>query len=297
MAEATLRGRELGTLDAVTEQLAVKRYRFGAFEADAATGELRRQGFRVRIHAQPFQVLLMLLERQGEIVTREEISKELWPEGTFVDYEHGVNSAVNRLREALGDKAASPRFVETLARKGYRFVAPVEQIGESAVGQPTVVEVSAADEAVIERRFWDGVLAGPEDLPRSSHAVVRTLFVLLQLMYVAFYVSALANLGEIGELLSPLSYARAAFLVIVATAAVLIPVRIFLVCAVLFRAPKAKEKFLRIWPGLLAMDLLWALSPALLLHHISVGLAVAAMPLLVYSPFAERSLVLMGAAE
>ena len=269
-----------------------RRYRFGVFEANAALGELRRQGIRVKLNAQPFQVLVLLLERQGEVVTREEISRELWPDGTFVDYEHGVNSAVNRVREALGDKAASPRFVETLARRGYRFVAPVERIGDDAV-----VPASAAEEPVEERRFFDGVLAAPEDLPRSSHAVVRTLFVLLQVMYVAFYVGALANLGEIAELLSPLSYARVAFRVIVVTAAVMIPVRVFVVCAVLFRAPRAREKFLQMWPGLLVMDLLWALSPALLLHHISVGLAVACMPLLVYSPFAQRALVLMGAAE
>src|ERR1700690_3532279 len=105
-----------------------RRYRFGAFEADAATGELRRQGLRIKLNAQPFQVLLMLLERRGELITREEISRELWPDGTFVDYKHGVNSAINRIREALGDTAGNPRFIETLARRGYRFVAPVEQI-------------------------------------------------------------------------------------------------------------------------------------------------------------------------
>ena len=126
----------------MVERVLTRRYRFGAFEADAATGELRRQGVRVRIHAQPFQVLMMLVERQGEVVTREEISRELWPDGTFVDYEHGVNSAVNRMREALGDKANSPRFVETLARKGYRFVAPVERIGEAAVVGDGCVEAS-----------------------------------------------------------------------------------------------------------------------------------------------------------
>jgi cholera toxin transcriptional activator len=270
---------------------AARRYRFGGFEADAATGELRRQGVKVRIHAQPFQVLIMLMERQGEVVTREEISKELWPDGTFVDYEHGVNSAVNRVREALGDKANSPRFVETLARKGYRFVAPVERIVAGGVHE----DVSSTEE--VERGFWEGALATQDDLPKSSHAVAKTLFVLLQAMYVGFYVGALANLGEINELLSPLSYARAAFLVIVASAAVLIPVRVFLVCMVLFRAPRAREKFLKIWPALLVMDLVWALSPALLLHHINLGLAIAAMTLLVYSPFAQRALVLMGAAE
>ena len=100
-----------------------KRFRFGVFEADAETGELRRQGVRVKLNSQPFQMLLLLLERPGDLVTREEIARRLWPEGTFVDYEHGVNSAVNRIREALGDTAGSPRFVETLARRGYRFAA------------------------------------------------------------------------------------------------------------------------------------------------------------------------------
>ena len=104
------------------------RYRFGVFEVDAATGELRRQGLRVKLNTQPFQVLLMLLDRAGQLLTREEISRELWPDGTFVDYEHGVNSAINRIREALGDTAASPRFLETLARRGYRFISPVERV-------------------------------------------------------------------------------------------------------------------------------------------------------------------------
>src|SRR5579862_3669725 len=109
-------------------------YRFGVFEADPTLGELRRQGVRIKLNAQPFQVLSLLLDRPGELLTREEISRELWPDGTFVDYEHGVNSAVNRIREALGDRAANPRFVETLARRGYRFLAPVERVMPSAPG-------------------------------------------------------------------------------------------------------------------------------------------------------------------
>src|SRR3984885_1487890 len=117
----------------MTDPRQARRYRFGVFEADAATGELRKQGIRIKVNVQPFQVLLMLLDRPGELLTREEISRELWPDGTFVDYEHGVNSAVNRIREALGDTASNPRFVETLARRGYRFVAPVERIGEEPV--------------------------------------------------------------------------------------------------------------------------------------------------------------------
>src|SRR5580658_8706745 len=118
-----------------------RRYRFGAFEVDAHTGELRRQGVRIKLNAQPFQVLLLLLARPGELLTREEISRELWPDGTFVDYEHGVNSAVNRIREALSDTAAAPRFIETLARRGYRFIAPVEAIPTSeASSAPDVPE-------------------------------------------------------------------------------------------------------------------------------------------------------------
>src|SRR6266568_695542 len=112
----------------MTEPQPARRYRFGVFEADATTGELRRQGVRIKLNAQPFQVLFMLLERPGELLTREEISRALWSDGTFVDYEHGVNSAVNRIREALGDPASNPRFIETLARRGYRFVAPVERV-------------------------------------------------------------------------------------------------------------------------------------------------------------------------
>ena len=118
--------------DVRSEPRPARRYRFGVFEADAATGELRRQGLRVKLNAQPFQVLLMLLDRPGQLITREEISRELWPDGTFVDYEHGVNSAVNRIREALGDTAGSPRFIETLARRGYRFLAPVERFAARA---------------------------------------------------------------------------------------------------------------------------------------------------------------------
>ena len=90
----------------MTDPRPARRYRFGVFEADAATGELRRQGIRIKLNAQPFQVLLMLLERPGELLTREEISRELWPDGTFVDYEHGVNSAVNRIREASETRRA-----------------------------------------------------------------------------------------------------------------------------------------------------------------------------------------------
>lgn len=276
------------------------RFRFGVFEADAATGELRKHGIRIRLNAQPFQVLTLLLARPGELLTRDEIARELWPDGTFVDFDHGVNSAVNRIREALGDRAANPRFVETLARRGYRFIAPVERV--EAITDPvppTAAEplppAPPEEPSATEDSF--NVLAAPHELPRTPHAKVTTLFVLLQLMYVAFYVGALANLIEIHDLLSPLPYATAIFALLIVTAAILIPARAFVLSAALLHPPRAKEKLLRMWPFLLALDLVWSLAPFLLLHHINLGLALACTALLVYSPFAQRSLVLMGAGS
>jgi len=107
--------------------------RFGLFEADVQTGELRRDGLKLKFSGQPFQVLAILLERPGEMVTREELQKRLWPD-TFVDVERNLNSAVNKIREVLGDSAESPRFVETLPRRGYRFICPVEAFDEGIVG-------------------------------------------------------------------------------------------------------------------------------------------------------------------
>ena len=97
--------------------------RFGDFEADLQTGQLRKHGFRIKLQEQPFQILAMMLERSGGVVTREELRQRLWPADTFVDFDHGLNNAINRLREALNDSADTPRFIETLPRRGYRFIA------------------------------------------------------------------------------------------------------------------------------------------------------------------------------
>src|ERR1700733_1471251 len=102
------------------------RLRFGVFELDLRSGELRKHGLLVRLQEQPFQVLTMLVENSGEVVTREDLQKKLWPANTFVDFDHGLNKAINKIRDALGDSAESPRFVETVARRGYRFLAEVK---------------------------------------------------------------------------------------------------------------------------------------------------------------------------
>jgi len=281
-----------------------RRYRFGLFEADVATGELRRQGIRIKINAQPFQVLALLLARPNRLLTRDEIARTLWPGQTFVDFDHGVHSAINRIREALGDSAANPRFIETLARRGYRFVAPVEVISEPESGTAPATTTPQpefdpfpAEELTLDSLLNRTYLATPEELPRTARPIVQTLFVLLQLMYLGYYVGALANLPEISDLLSTLPHASQIFTTLIVTATALIPVRAFVLSAALFHPPAASKKLLRLWPFLLPFDILWSLSPFLLLHHINFGLALACTPLLVYSPFAQRSLILMGAAE
>jgi Tol biopolymer transport system component/DNA-binding winged helix-turn-helix (wHTH) protein len=131
--------------------------RFGTFEVDPRTGELRKNGLQVKLQDQPFQVLLALLVKPGEVVTREELRAKLWPADTFVDFDHGLNAAVKRLREALDDSAENPRFVETLPRRGYRFIAPVEGGGEkSAVVQPISPELNTAgvESAPRIRKHW-----------------------------------------------------------------------------------------------------------------------------------------------
>src|SRR5437867_4417474 len=111
--------------------------RFGVFEVDLRAEELRKNGNRIRLRGQPFQILAILLERPGEIVAREELQQHLWPEGTFVDFDHSLNTAINKIREVLGDSAENPRFVETLARRGYRFIAAVEKTGRDIQAQKT----------------------------------------------------------------------------------------------------------------------------------------------------------------
>src|SRR5437879_5428553 len=102
--------------------------RFAVFDADLHTDELRKAGVKIKLYQQPFQILVLLVERPGELVTREELREKLWPGESFLDFDRNLNKAVSRLREALGDSAETPRFIETLSRRGYRFIAPVQDI-------------------------------------------------------------------------------------------------------------------------------------------------------------------------
>src|SRR6185436_3433175 len=127
--------------------------RFASYEVDRRAGELRKQGVKVRLQEKPFQLLLLLLEHQGDIVTRDQVREALWPADTFVDFDHSLGTAVAKLRTALGDSAKNPRFVETVGGRGYRFLAPINpasedagQIGDVAVTLPLPEPDQAASE-------------------------------------------------------------------------------------------------------------------------------------------------------
>src|SRR5882672_2755832 len=122
---------------AVVSEKEPRSVQFGVFEVDLRAGELRRNGSKIKLQGQPFQILTMLLARPGEVVTREELQKKLWPADVFVDFDHSLNAAIRRLRDALDDSAENPRFVETVARRGYRFVAPVNGAAPTLALQPT----------------------------------------------------------------------------------------------------------------------------------------------------------------
>jgi TolB-like protein/DNA-binding winged helix-turn-helix (wHTH) protein len=156
--------------------LCAKSVRFGIFEVELASGELHKDGLRIKLQGQPIQVLTALLEHPGEVVTRDELRQRLWPSDTFVDFEHNLNSAVKRLREALGDSADHPRFVETLPRHGYRFIYPVQPTDRAAM-------VGVWDDSqLLSKRERSSPVVSKSDNPFTSLAprvLLGVLFVLL----------------------------------------------------------------------------------------------------------------------
>ena len=280
-------------------------FRFGAFELAAGTGEIQREGKRLsRLQAQPLQVLLMLLERHGDVITREELRQKIWSSDTFVDFDHGVNTAINKLRGALGDSASNPRFIQTLPRIGYRFIAPVEQMDTGGSQSGPVLndrqvdgtpqpQTLPEDSVPADKTF----LSQPRDLPAAPHRLTCLLFSLVQLMYLGFYVATLARLPEAESRLADFtSHLFLAYIVLILTAVAGIPVRLYLLSAVAFKYSGLSNKFQKIFPYLFALDEIWALSPFLMAGDIGLGLALAATAALVYLPFAERSLLLMSAS-
>lgn len=294
-------------------------FRFGAFEANEAAGELRKHGLRIKLHSQPFQLLLMLVERPAEVVTREEMRRQLWGNDTFVDFDHGLNSAVNKIREALDDSASAPRYIETISGRGYRFIAPVLRTPAldpfdgplvptadvapaptNAMFVASGVPPGPVDEKPLQRiqnLSGSTLLTVPDELPVASRTLVRSLLLLVQIMYLAFYFGALANLQEVHDIFLDARLLPPAALIalLITTGAILIPIRLFIFAAVAFDFQNLSSKFGKLFPMLLILDLLWALSPFLLVNHVSTGLALGLSAVLLYLPFAQRSLVLMYA--
>ncbi len=254
--------------------------RFGVFELDLAAGELRKNGARLRLQEQPFQVLALLLERAGDVVTREELRQKLWPADTFVDFDHSLNTAVNKLREVLGDSASSPRYIETLARRGYRFIAPLQ----NSVATPSLQNSPSTLHPELE-------------VPIPRRGLTRGLFALAQVMYLIFYVVTLSRLHAIqgiADSFLPAWGATTLAAVVMVTAGVGIPLRCYLLSAVGFDYQRLGEKFQQMFPYILALDQLWAVAPFLLIGKIGLGAAFAASAGLLYVPFSERTLIRMA---
>jgi hypothetical protein len=201
---------------------------------------------------------------------------------------------VNKIREALGDSASSPLFVETLARRGYRFIAPLDDRRyEDHVYKDARSGASATERASVVTIPLHPVL----HVPNPHRGLVRALFALIQIMYLCFYLSALAHLHGVERAANTfLGGWKALFLVgvVLVTAAVGIPLRFYLLSSVAFDFRGLGMTFRQLFPFILAFDQLWAMAPFLLITRIGIGLAFAATAALLYVPFSERSLVRMA---
>jgi DNA-binding winged helix-turn-helix (wHTH) protein len=258
---------------------------FGPYQADLHTGELRKHGIRLRLQEQPFQVLAMLLLNPGELVTREQLQKRLWPGDTFVDFDHGLNTAINKLREVLSDSSATPKYIETLPRRGYRFLAAVEFTNETSksADEASPAEAGAAGET-------------ESTLPTAPRAVARGLFLTLQGMYLVFYIVTLLRHDRIAEAADSLFGGGGADITVVAlaTAVVGIAVRLFFFSGVVLDFARIGGIFLRVFPFVMLLDELWATSPLLIWRELGGGIALAAVAALVWTPFAQRTLIRMA---
>jgi cholera toxin transcriptional activator len=263
--------------------------RFAGYEADLRSGELRRQGTKIKLQEKPFQVLGVLLTHPGEVVTREELRQNVWPADTFVDFEHGLNTAVNKLREALRDSAADPKFIETLPKRGYRFIAAVE----GSNGNPKVDSASVTTgHAPAAPHSVDS-----HELPRVDRRISRGLLLLIEIGYFVSYIASLHYANWI-RMLSRFSFGPTQAITIASCiilwCAMGLPLRLYLLFALAFDYHLLAEKFRRLYPWVLGLDIFWAAMALFLVPSIGLGFAFALFVAGVYSPFAQRTLVRMA---
>jgi DNA-binding winged helix-turn-helix (wHTH) protein len=254
-----------------------RKIRFDAFQFDPGTGELLKNGQPIRLQGQPARLLALLAGRPGELITRADIQKELWPDGRFVEFEHAINTAVKKVREALEDDPENPRFVETLPKLGYRFLATV-QLNTSAGRPPEVTEKPACN---------DGEFSIP--YPRFSWS----LFLVIQLGYLAMYSAALYYMSDLDTALAAAGFVPVAFTfpAVLVIAMCGIAVRLYLLTAVGWRHPAAAARFTKLFPFLLILDAIWAACPLLAASALGPGAALAGVAGLAYLPFAQRTLI------
>ena len=284
--------------------------RFEGFELDLRTRELRRDGRLVKMQDLPIKLLALLASRPAELVNREEIEKALWGEDQFVDFEHGINTAMRKVREALGEDPEQPRFIETLPRKGYRFIAAVESVGADGIaggrsdqrmvaatapegGHPYTAPPVLRDLTGSKVPANDAIATtSPPDF-LLSRSTARGLFLLVQAGYLTIYFATLYKIDSAEEVL--LSVYGLGIQQIVVSIAILamcgVAVRLYLLTTAGLNHPAAADKFQKLFPVLFLMDAIWAVAPLLLVRKIGIGLALASVAAMAYLPFAQRTLM------
>jgi cholera toxin transcriptional activator len=270
---------------------AVSKYKFDAFEADLSAAELRKNGTRLKLQLQPFQVLVTLLECPGEVVTREDLRQRLWPQDTFVDFDHSLNTAMVKLRDVLGDSASNPKYIETIAKRGYRFLGTAQIVAESPASMATKAPASLETSQSAAKSNTE---ADPT-LPRASRNTARILFVLAQIMYLIFYLSALFSLDNTYKASFAIWHkaGTAIFSAYLTTSMIGVAVRLYLISATAMDYHLLGNKYRLLMPWLFSLDMIWALAPLLIIDRIGLGFALGACAALIYMPFAQRTLIQM----
>lgn len=291
------------------------RVRFESFELDCITGELFKDGSRLKLQDQPSRLLILLVSRAGMLVTRDEIQEALWEDGQFVEFEHAINVAVKKIREALNDDPLKPRMLETLPRKGYRFIAPVEAIASpvtsSAVEVKTVIPIPEVGQAPvtlkeavlplppqIQTRIEENAPDRDEETLEREFALpaipARILFLTVQVMYLTIYSLALIHMYDVASVLAVAGVGWLAAPLLIGAAGS-IPVRLYLMFTVGLGHPAAGMKYRRMLPYLMPWDWIWAASPFLSVRTIGPQWALVFSAVLVYPPISQ--LILMRSID